>query len=161
MTEKQKSKQQRPYPFESISPTDLAWLAGLLQAEADFTADRRVRSKSGDPDYTLPPPIPKIKLEMIEKDVMEHVGELVGEIVVLQNRQTTAGNNVYRVTIQAREKTEVFLRAILPYIVGNKNRERTLSLLSMCDTYNKWVAEGGKTKAAKLAARSKHNKNRK
>lgn len=80
--------QQRPYPFENLKATQLAWLAGLLQAEADFNSDKRIRSKSGDPSYIPPPPIPKVKLEMVEKDLMEHVGELVGEKVVLGNLKT-------------------------------------------------------------------------
>jgi hypothetical protein len=147
--------QQRPYPFENLKATQLAWLAGLLQAEADFNSDKRIRFKSGDPSYIPPPPIPKVKLEMVEKDLMEHVGELVGEKVVPQNRKTAANKEVYRITIQAREKTELFLRAILPYIVGEKNRSRVIDLLAVCDTYNKWLAEGGRSNAAKLAARSK------
>lgn len=155
MTELKKTKQQRPYAFETCKPTELAWLAGLLQAEADFNSDKRIRSKSGDPNYTPPPPAPKVKLEMVEKDLMDYVGELVGEKVVLLNRKTTANKEVYRITIQAREKTEVFLRAIIPYIVGEKNSSRILELLTICDAYNKWLAEGGKSNAARLAARSK------
>jgi hypothetical protein len=139
-----------------LEPTQLTWLAGLLQAEADFTLDERKRSKSGDPDYTPAPPIPLIKLEMIEKDVMDHVGELVDQRVVEQKRRTSAGKPVYRVSIQARKKTELLLRAILPYIVGEKNRSRILGLLEVCDAYNEWLEEGGKSSAAKLAARLKH-----
>ena len=129
MTELKKNK-KRPYAFETRKPTELAWLAALLQAEADFTSDKRIRSKSGDPNYAPPPPAPKVKLEMVEKDLMEYVGakQLVGakQKVVLQNRKTKANKEVYRVTIQSREKTELFLRAIIPYIVGEKNRSRIL-----------------------------------
>lgn len=160
-------KQQQPTPFldkkkyafeKTLKSTQLAWLAGLLQAEANFTEDKRVRSKSSDPNYTPPPSIPIVKLEMVEKDLMEHVSELVGEKVVLQRRKTTANKEVYRITIQAREKTENLLRAILPYIVGDKTRSEIIKLLAVCDTYNKWLAEGGKSKAGKLAARSRSRK---
>ena len=157
-TKTTKTKSKRPYPFETAAPTTLAWAAGILQAEADFTADKRTRSKSNDPDYTPPPPAPKVKLEMVEKDLMDHFGELVDQKVKLQKRKTAAGNSVYKVTVEAREKTEVFLRAILPYIVGEKNRSRILELLTFCDGYNKWLAEGGRSKAASLAARSKKKK---
>jgi hypothetical protein len=133
-------------------------MAGILQAEADFNSDKRVRSKSNDPAYIPPPASPKVKLEMVEKDLMEHFAELVDEKVVVQNRKTTANKEVYRVTIQAREKTEIFLRMILPFIVGQKNRSRILALLEICDLYNKWLAEGGRSKAASLAARSKKQK---
>ena len=40
-----KTGSQKPYTFETLDPTQLAWLAGLLQAEADFTTDKRIRSK--------------------------------------------------------------------------------------------------------------------
>lgn len=40
-------------------------------------------------------------------------------------------------------------------IVGEKNSSRILELLTICDAYNKWLAEGGKSNAARLAARSK------
>jgi hypothetical protein len=158
MNKLNKTNLQRPYSFEKLDPPVLAWLAGLLQAEADFTSDKRTRSKSDDPDYTPPPPVPRVKLEMVEKDLMDHVGDLVGQNVVLQKRKTTANKEVYRITIEAREKTEVFLRIILPFIVGEKNRSRIIELLKLCDDYNKWLAEGGKSNAAKLAARSKKKK---
>jgi hypothetical protein len=155
MTKPNKTNLQRPYPFETIHPTQLAWLAGLLQAEADFTTDKRIRSKSSDPNYIPPPPIPRVKLEMVEKDLMDYVGELVGQNVVTQKRKTTANKEVYRISMEAREKTELFLRAILPYIIGEKNRSRILAILTICDDYNKWLANGGKSNAANLAARSK------
>jgi hypothetical protein len=80
-------KKQNPGYFyfrwaKPIPPTaKLAWLAGLFQAEANFTMDKRLRSKTNSPDYTPPPPTPIIKLEMVEKDLMEHVGECVGQKV--------------------------------------------------------------------------------
>lgn len=105
MTKPNKTNLQRPYPFETVDSTQLAWLAGLLQAEAEFTTDKRIRSTNNDPDYTPPPPIPRVKLEMIEKDLMDYVGGLVGQNVITLNRKTTAENEVYRITIEAREKT--------------------------------------------------------
>ena len=149
---------KRPYVFENLKPTELAWLAGLFQAEAYFTSRECKSRKTDDPDYIQVPPIPIVKLEMIEEDLMEHVAKLLDQNVVKQERKTTAGNVVYRITIQAREKTEVFLRTILPYVVGTKTRSKINMLLAICDDYNKWVAEGGKSKAAKLAAKSKKPK---
>jgi hypothetical protein len=91
-----KTVQKRPYRFESLEPTKLAWIAGLLQGEANFTVDDRVRSHSNDPLYTPPPPIPKIKLEMIEGDLLEHFAEIVDETLVEVKRPTTAGKQVYK-----------------------------------------------------------------
>lgn len=150
--------EERPFGFKTLKPTELAWLAALLQAEATFTSDKRARSKSDDPNYTPPPAIPIVKLEMVEKDLMEYVSGLVDQKVIRQKRRTTAKKEVYRITIQARKKTENLLRAIIPYIVGEKSRSKILKLLEVCDTYNKWLAEGGKSNAAKLAAHVKKQK---
>lgn len=144
--------------FGNNSETDLAWLAGLLQAEANFTADKRVRSKGNDPNYQPPPACPLIVVSMIEKDVMEKVGQMVDQTVVEQKRRTSANNKVYRVTIQAREKVESLLRAILPYTVGEAKRAKIQEMLTLCDDYNNWVASGGPRQQAAAAARARNAK---
>lgn len=109
----------------------LAWLAGLFQGEASFKFDKRIRSSpNNDPaEYEPPPPIPSIKIEMIEKDLMNYVGELLGRPPSLQKRQTAAGNNVYKVSLEAREDVRAFITAIRPYIVGNKTLNRVDEML--------------------------------
>lgn len=91
-----------------LTPTQLAWLAGLLQADGTFTADIRKRSKSDSPDYEPPPPNPKVILEMIQLDLMEYVGKMVDQNVVEQKRKTRADNTVYRITVQARKKQKSY-----------------------------------------------------
>jgi hypothetical protein len=150
--------------FEKLDETKIAWLAGLLQGEAAFQIDAlphppegeggcfaRERSKSNSPEYTPPPPTPVVKLEMIEKDLMECVGEYLGKPVKTMTRVTSAGNKVYRVSICARKEVELLLKRILPHVVGHKTRSKIEELLKICDQYNEWVSEGGKSKAAKLA----------
>ena len=148
----QTPKQQSSFPLLQASNTELAWLAELLQSEATFYIDSRVRSKSGDPEYTPPPPIPCMKVEMIEKDVMEKVGQLLGRKVRLQNRVTSAGNKVYRVSIEARADVEIMCNSILPYIIGKKTRDAIISHLKVCEEYNLWVAQGGKSAAGRSLA---------
>jgi|JI91814BRNA_FD_contig_121_45996_length_730_multi_2_in_0_out_0_1 hypothetical protein len=140
------------YTFEHLEPTKLAWLAGLYQGEAYFYADKRVRSKSKIDTYVSPPPIPIVKLEMIQKDLIEHVAQLLDEKVIEVNRKTSAENKVYKVVIQQRKKTELFLRAILPYVIGQKTRSEITQLLEYCDLYNEWISMGGKNQQAHLAA---------
>jgi hypothetical protein len=142
--------------FEHLEVNKLAWLASLFQAEAYFSADKRVRSKSNIDHYISPPPIPIVRLEMIEKDLIEHVAELLNERVIEVNRKTSAKNKVYKVIIQQRKKTECFLRAILPYVIGKKTRSKIIQLLEYCDLYNEWVAVGGKNQQARLAALMKN-----
>lgn len=152
------NNQRTLFPFETADPTILAWLAGLFQAEAYFYVDERVRSKSADPDYTPPPRSPCIKIEMVEEDLMNHVGKLLDQKVKKQKRLTSAGNSVYRVTIESRAKVEALLRCLLPYTVGEKTRTKVLDLLKLCDEYNAWLKAGGRSQAARLAARAKAKK---
>lgn len=135
--------------FLKLGAEKIAWLAGLLQGEAYFHMDKRVRAKSEN--YTPVPSTPQIKLEMIQKDLMEHVGECLEEDVVIVVRKTTADNTVYKVTVTSRDKVETILKSLLPYIIGTKTRTEIEKLLEVCDEYHKWKQEGGKSKAAKLA----------
>jgi K+ transporter len=88
---------------------------------------------------------------MIEKDLMEQVGIYLDESVVTVNRQTTAGNTVYKVAVYSREKVETILRTLLPHLVGTKTRTKVEQLLEICDQYNEWVAAGGRSNVARLA----------
>jgi len=143
--------------FKDMSPETVAWLAGLLQAEAQFSRDKRIRSKISNLDYVSPPPVPFIKIEMVEHDLMLYVASLMGQTCKPQIRKTDTGKTVYRVTMYRREKVEAFLRLILPYIYGELKRGLIIDLLQDCENYNTWVSQGGKTKAAQHAARVKDN----
>ena len=146
------------FKLQTLDPEKLAWLAGLFQAEAYFYLDTRIHSKSKDPDYTPPPPVPNIKLDMVEKDLMEHVADLLEQSVKEQRRKTTVGKTVYRVSLANRSKVEAFLKAILPYVVGKYKRDKIQELLNVCDQYNLWFESGGRSKAGALAARMKTKK---
>ena len=125
------------YNFEKAESTTLAWLAGMLQSEGNFKLDRRVLSLSNDPEYTPPPPVPSVKIEMIEEDLMQYIADLVEQNLLKQNRRTVAGNHVYRVNVTSRRKVEALLRAIFPYIIGKKKRQEVQELMDVCDAYNK------------------------
>jgi hypothetical protein len=148
---KQKKPEKGLSALEKITPKQWAWLAGLYQGEAYFTADRRVRAKSPSEIYTPAPPTPIVKLEMVEEDLMNYVGEMVDQNVVLIKRKTTANNSVYRVTLSAREKTEIFLKNIAPYVIGKKRNNEIKILLDICEEYHAWVAAEGRRKAAQIA----------
>lgn len=89
---------------------------------------------------------------MVEEDLMLYVARLMGETCNKQVRKTTTYKTVYRVSMYKREKVEAFLKLILPYVYGELKRGLILELLADCENYNRWVSEGGKTKAAKHAA---------
>lgn len=151
-------KRKKVFPFEMASPTELAWLAGLFQAEAYFYVDARVRSKSQDPSYKPPPRSPGIRIEMIEEDVIDYVGKLVDQKTKLQVRKTSADNRIYRITIEAREKVHALLQCLLPYTIGEKTRTKILNHLTLCQEYDTWVQEGGRRQHAQQAARASAKK---
>ena len=148
------------YKFQSLEKEKLAWLAGIFQAEAYFYLDERVRSVSNDPNYTPPSPVPSIRLEMIEKDLMEHVGDCLDQSVKKQVRQTSAGNHVYRISLASRPKVKAFLTEISPFVVGHLKRSKIQELLYVCEQYDQWVELGGRSKAASLSARMKAQKSK-
>ena len=137
------------FKYQDLTAEQTAWLAGLFQAEGYFHYDKRVRAKT--PGYTPPPPIPQIKIEMIEQDLMETVGEYLGKDVITNKRKTSANNTVYKITLYAREEVEAFLLAIRPYVIGNKTCSKIDEMLVVCNDYNAWKAAGGSTEAAKIA----------
>jgi hypothetical protein len=135
--------------IKNLKAVECAWLAGLFQAEAYFYLDKRQRAKTSG--YVPPPPNPQIKLEMIEKDLMEKIGEYLNKTVILTTRKTSAGNQVYKITITKRDEVEAFLLAIQPYVVGNKVSSKINELLDACEQHKQWLAKGGKSNVARIA----------
>jgi hypothetical protein len=58
---------------------------------------------------------------MVEEDLMNYVGDCLEQTVKEQNRRTSAGKIVYRISLSSRSKVEAFLKAILPYVVRIHN----------------------------------------
>lgn len=114
----------KSFSFEKLFNEQIAWLAGIFQAEAYFFLDSRIRSKANPSDYKPPPPIPGVKLEMIEEDLMLVIGDYLDVKVTTQKRKTTANNTVYRILFQNRKKVKVFLKTIYPFIIGQKSRKK-------------------------------------
>lgn len=106
--------------FQKLGPPKLAWYAGLFQGESYFHTDKRRRAKTPSDEYEAAPPLPQIKLEMVEQDLMQSIALDLDQKLIEVNRKTTAGKQVYKVALYEREKVEAFLKAISPYIVGKK-----------------------------------------
>jgi hypothetical protein len=154
------TQSKKAYTIETLSPAELAWLAGVLESEAHFFIDNRKRYKSNDIDYIPPPPIAGIRLAMADKKMVERVATFFDKTVRIENRKTVTGKTVYKVEICARKHTEIVLRKLQPLMVGDKGQAIVKQQRDLCDQYNQWIAQGGKTQQAKLAAKIK-NKNKK
>lgn len=144
-----------------LTPEQLAWLTAMFQAEGNISKDKRVRSVSTDPSYTPPPPAPFMKIEMVEEDVMDTIGAMVDEPVNVQERRTKGGKLVYRVSIYSRAKVLVFAKAMLTHVVGAKTTSELQEAIDLCEEHLKWVADGGLSKQAKLAAKARQAKAKK
>lgn len=137
--------------IESLTKEQLSWLGGLFQGKSYLEMDYRKTEEYDDKTYVPPPPTPFVKIEMIEKDLMDHIGSLLGKEPKKQKRRTTAGNSVYRISFSARYEVAFFLKTIRPYVSGEKTKSRIDMLLKAHKDYQKWVENGGRSKAAKIA----------
>jgi len=95
---------------------------------------------------------------MADKKMVERVATFFDKTARIENRKTVTGKTVYKVEISAREHTEIVLRKLQPFMFGDKGQAKVKEQLDLCDQYNQWIAEGGKTQQAKLAAKSKNKK---
>lgn len=142
--------------WNQLPETTIAWLAGLLQGEAYFYIDDRNRSTSNDPNYRPPPAIQinGIRLSMIEKDLMNEVAKLVEQNLNLEKRLvfvtghlikkkvkcSKANNFVYKVNVSARNKVQIILKSIFPYVRGAK--KLTICLSKNNSIYAKSIIDG-------------------
>lgn len=152
--------------WNQLPETTIAWLAGLLQGEAYFYIDDRNRSTSNDPNYRPPPAIQinGIRLSMIEKDLMNEVAKLVDQNLNLEKRLvfiSKANNFVYKVNVSARNKVQIILKSIFPYVRGAKKLTIIQEQLDLCEKYNRWCEQGGKTQAARLSNKASQQSKRK
>jgi hypothetical protein len=118
-TKETKEKCDDENPLTKLTDVDCAWLAGLFQAEAYFAKDSRVHSKQKSPNYIPPPPKPYVKLDMVEKDLMLHVGNLLGEKVKELNRPTKAKKKSIELKYLLAKDWNFFLRISCLMFMGS------------------------------------------
>ena len=132
--------------FMNYDSAMLSWLAALLQAEAYLYLDKRSRSNQNSP-----PPVPMIKIDMIDKEVMEFLASAFDQQLITLKRKTNKKNIVYRVNVSSRKKIQVILKTLFPYFIGEKTRSKIQELLDCCSEYDIWLNSGGKSDQAKRA----------
>jgi hypothetical protein len=89
---------------ESQGACDRAWLAGLLEGEGSFIANRATRSS-----------YPVIKVEMCEREVIERAARLLDTRVWLVAPSTEGWRPTYVAQIAAHRAAE-WMRALRPYM---------------------------------------------
>lgn len=106
---------------DSISPTDLAWLAGLLEGEGCFYALRN----SDKQRYRYP----AVDLKMNDEDVVRRASLLMGATWVTNTHPPTAKNTAYVTRVQGKRALQV-MRLVLPYM-GARRTAKIKELFSL------------------------------
>jgi hypothetical protein len=98
----------------SVTDTDLAYLAGLLDGEGVITI-AKVRPvphvKDGNPRYFA-----KIEIQMSDREPIEHVARLYERHIMLKKPSANMKKPAYRISWQAKIAAEL-ARQVLPYLI--------------------------------------------
>jgi len=96
-----------------LTPTQLAWLAGLFEGEAYFGMDKR--SKERYKNSTVPFS-PFIKISMVDKDIIDRVSFLLNKKTFSPKRLTVTGKKVYTCHLGDRKTLLTLLPQLKPYM---------------------------------------------
>lgn len=109
--------------IELPSPTELHWLAGILEGEGSFMMSRNtVRGKV----YLYP----KITVNMTDRDIIERVATLFGTGVYDLPLETNFPNRKYQFRAQVTGTPAAqFMELLLP-IMGNRRSEKITEILT-------------------------------
>lgn len=146
-----KLKTDQQLQVSSMSETQIAWFAGLLEGEGTFGLDARsakryVRSTS--------PPASYIKIAMTDEDVINKAAKMVGKNVNYPKRATTSGKQVYILGIGDRASLRFILPRLLPYL-GERRGAKAQLAINALNNHTEWVASGGLSEMAKEGPKAK------
>lgn len=117
----------KPEPVLSMSPVDLAWLAGLLEGEGCFMLTRLSKEQLGTYRYPL------IRLGMVDQDVIERAHSLTGfGTVSHQYPPSHRARQVQPTWVWAVSRTKealLLMRTLYPHM-GARRREQIDAVLS-------------------------------
>lgn len=129
-------------------------MAGLLEGEGSFGLDNR--SKKRYKNSTSPPGV-YIKISMTDEDVIEKMAKLVNKTYFSPARVTKTNKKVYNLHIGDRETLLVLLPRLFPYL-GKRRQAQVQVCIEALEDWKKWLAEGGRSKMAKLGAEARKRK---
>ena len=138
----------------NLKPTDIAWLAGLFEGEASFLLDKRSKQRYKISTW---PNSPYISIQMVDKDVIARVDQLVNKRYVILKRKTIQNKFVYKVHIGDRSTLRYLLPLLLPYL-GTRRQDSVQLCLNVLNEWETWYLEGGRSQMAKLGPKTKKSK---
>nr|YP_002000412.1 putative LAGLIDADG homing endonuclease [Oedogonium cardiacum]YP_002000466.1 putative LAGLIDADG homing endonuclease [Oedogonium cardiacum]ACC97274.1 putative LAGLIDADG homing endonuclease [Oedogonium cardiacum]ACC97302.1 putative LAGLIDADG homing endonuclease [Oedogonium cardiacum] len=140
--------------IESISDVDIAWMAGLLEGEGSFGLDKRSKQRY---EKSTSPPGAYVKISMTDEDVIEKMAKLVNKTYYSPTRLTKKNKKVYILHIGDRESLLALLPRLFPYF-GKRRQAEVQVCIDALEDWKKWLAEGGRSKMAKLGAEARNRK---
>lgn len=128
-----------------LEETTIAWIAGLLEGEAAFHVDKRIRDKTAGT-----PPSPTLNLRISDEDVVWKFGNYVKKKVhpIKQtDKQIKEGNKqIYSCFIGDRATCYYLFNKILPYM-GERRSAEIKKGLELIEHWATWVNEGGRSRS--------------
>lgn len=140
--------------IESLSDVDIAWMAGLLEGEGSFGLDKRSKQRY---EKSTSPPGPYIKISMTDEDVIQKMAQLVNKTYYSPTRLTAKNKQVYILHIGDRETLLVLLPRLFPHL-GKRRQAQVQVCLDALQDWEKWLADGGRSKMAKIGAKVRNQK---
>ncbi len=138
----------------SLSETDIAWIAGLLEGEGSFGLDRRSATRY---KVSTAPPAPYVSISMTDEDVIARLSHLLHKSFFSPRRRTAKGKQVYTLFIGDRETLSWLLPRLFPYF-GKRRQQSVQECLDALAAWERWYREGGRSKMASEGGRARQQK---
>jgi hypothetical protein len=97
-----------------MEPSDLNWLAGLLEGEGCFSVQRYKGNRK---------PAPRITVSMVDEDVVNRVGALFGSSVSRADPPSRKGHQPQYVTALGAGRAAILMRELYP-LMGARRKEK-------------------------------------
>lgn len=104
-----------------MTDIETAWIAGLFEGEGTITIYQKRPTHS---------PSVSIRIEMVDKDVLEKVQRIVGGKTKLLNRSRENCKPTYRWSLDSREHSLEFLQRVFPHL-GERRSLRALEAIKI------------------------------
>jgi hypothetical protein len=134
----------------SLSDTEIAWMAGLLEGEGSFGLDSRKKNKY---KISTSPPSPYLKISMVDEDVIQKLATLLKKKPFQERRLTRTGKAVFSVSVGDRKTLMYLLPLLYPYF-GKRRQAQVKECLDALDAWQIWYSEGGRSEMARQGARA-------
>lgn len=119
----------------NLSEIQIAWLAGLFEAEASFGLDKR--SKQPYKNSTAPA-MPFIKIAMTDQHIIARVAALVNQLYFSPSGLTITNKKVLICHIGDRKTVAYLLARLFPYM-GKRRQDIIEQCLIELSHYDVWI----------------------